>query len=142
MMLPEHREQLLKHRQQEPGNPRQNVPTQEEIGLIRDYALLPIILSIVESNHRSIENSQYTLRKLYVRAAQVLLDVIHSNLARVRKTLKEHNIKVYEEERIDNMLQFRFNCRGYEDNFTMIKDVVRAEASLRLSNYISRIFQK
>lgn len=146
MMLPEHREQLLKHRRESAGEPqpviRKNVPTPEEINLVRDYAILPIILSIVESNRRSIEDSTYSLRKLYVCAANALLDLIHADLARVRKNLKQRNIKVYEEERIDNMIQFRFNCRGYEDQFTMIRDIIRAEASVRISKYITVLFQK
>ncbi|CAH1197661.1 hypothetical protein PAECIP111893_00870 [Paenibacillus plantiphilus] len=144
MMLPEHRERLIKHRQggERESAPRKNIPTTEEINLVREYALLPLILSIVETNLRSIENTTYSLRKLYVNAAQALLDLIHTDLVRVRKVLKERNIKVYEEERIDNTIQFRFICRGYEDNFTMIRDVVRAEASVRIAKYIAVLFRK
>ncbi|MCQ6558135.1 hypothetical protein [Paenibacillus mendelii] len=146
MMLPEHREQLLKLRRESAETPqpniRKNVPTPEEINLVRDYAILPIILSIIENNRRSIEGSTNSLRKLYVRSASALLDLIHADLARVRKTLRQRNIKVYEEERIDNMISFRFNCRGYEDQFTMIRDIIRAEASVRISKYITILFQK
>lgn len=142
-MLPEHRERLIQNRQGEAGTaPRKNVPTAEELTLIREYALLPLILSIVETNLRSIENTTYSLRKLYMKAAQSLLELIHSDLVRVRKTLKERDIKVYEEERIDNTIQFRFLCRGYEDRFTMVRDVVRAEASVRIAKYIAALFRK
>ncbi|MBW7473156.1 hypothetical protein K0T92_00200 [Paenibacillus oenotherae] len=143
MMLPEHREQLIKHRQGEgESSPRKNIPTAEEINLVREYALLPLLLSIVESNLRTIENTTYSLRKLYVLAAQALLELIHADLVRVRKTLRERNIKVYEEERIDNTIQFRFNCRGYEDKFTMVRDFVRAEANVRIARYITALFRK
>lgn len=146
MMLPEHKERLISHRKE--GNERavpaarNNVPTQEEIKLIRDFALLPFILSIIETNRRQIENTTYSLRKLYLASAQLLLDKVHEDLTQVRKTLRERNIKVHEEERIDDSIQYRFHCRGYEDRFIIMRDLVRAEASVRISRYIAAIFSK
>jgi Icc-related predicted phosphoesterase len=155
MMLPEHREALAQRRKPQDQDQDQdqaqaataavtkpNVPTQEELKLIRNYALLPIMLSIVENNYRNIETSSYALKKLYMAATQALLNLIHADLAQVRKTLKQRKIKVHEEERIDGVIGYRFVCRGYEDSFAIMRDVVRAEISVRIAEYISVLFRQ
>ncbi|WP_281887756.1 hypothetical protein [Paenibacillus sp. YYML68] len=150
MMLPEHREALIERRKSKQdeagveGAPvaRPNVPTQEELAWIRSSALLPIMLSIVENNLQTIQTSSYPLKRLYVSATHLLMDAIHADLAKVRKSLKQRGIKVFEDEKIDGAIRYRFICRGYEDSFVMLRDMVRAEISVRLSDYIGGIFQR
>jgi hypothetical protein len=135
MMLPEHRQALIDRTQPE-RQERPNVPTREELGLIRSYALLPILLSIVETSARSVEASTSPLKKLFRMATHVLMNLIHADLMQVKKELKSRKIKVYEDEKIDGGIRYRFICRGYEDNFALIRDVVRAEVSVKLGEYI------
>lgn len=138
MFLPEHREQ-----HNERGKPNGNhskFPTAEEMENIRQYILLPIMMTIVENNCRTIETSQYPLKKLYVVASQVLINLLHQDLVFTRKKLREGNIKVFEEGEVDTALHYRFICRGYEDKFAMMRDLVRAEINIRFSHYISKIF--
>jgi len=142
MVLPEHRKQYLERRngQQEPSKPE--LPNREEIELIRDFILLPMILTIIDKNSREIALSSYSLKPLYIKASQALMTKIHTDLYEVRKQLKIKNIKVFQEEdRMDNALYYRYVCRGYEDTFAMVRDVAKAEISVRISRYISAIFQ-
>jgi len=138
MMLPEHREQYLERRK---NSEQTHIPSKEELELIRDYVLLPIMLTIVEKNKMEIALSSYSLKNLYVIASQVLMRKILLDLTAVKKSLKERNIKVFEEERIDSAVHYRFVCRGYEDKFAMMRDVIRAEISMKLAKYISDIFK-
>lgn len=55
--------------------------------------------------------------------------------------MKVRNIKVFEEERVDSAIHYRFVCRGYEDTFAMMRDVARAEISVRISRYVSDMFR-
>ncbi len=143
MMLPEHREMLVQRRKQPPeSQDRPNVPTQEELTLIRNYALLPVMLSVVENNYKRIETSSYPLKKLYIAATQALMNLVHADLSQTRKALKERNIKVFEDERADSAIHYRFICRGYEDKFSLIRDVVKAEISVRMAKYIAKIFSE
>ncbi|NRR01250.1 hypothetical protein HP570_03250 [Brevibacillus sp. RS1.1] len=141
MMLPEHREQYLsrKNQQQEPVKPE--LPSKEELELIRDSVLLPMILTIVDKNSTEIGLSSFSLKNLYLKASQVLMAQIHLDLSEVRKKLKAKNIKVFQEERIDSALYYRFVCRGYEDTFAIVRDVARAEISMRISKYVSDMFR-
>lgn len=140
MLLPEHREQHNEKRT--PNMNKTNFPTTEELEIIRQYVLLPIMMTIVENNCKTIETSQYPLKKLYVVASQVLINRIHDDLTLIRKKLRERNIKVFEEEKVDSAIHYRYVCRGYEDKFAMMRDLVRAEISIGISSYISRIFDK
>ena len=148
MMLPEHREALLKHRHTSsqptstPSTQPTRLPTDEELKLIRHVVILPILITIVESNGRSVEIMVSPLQKLYLKATQALLQCIHADLTQVKKTLRERNIKVFEDDHIDGSLHYRFICRGYEDHFAMIRDVVRAELSTQIAHYISLIFRE
>lgn len=137
MMLPEHREALVQRRQAKAeDSPKRNVPTREEMALIRNYALLPMILSIAESNRRNMETSSYALKKLYITVTGQLMNCIHADLAKVKKALKERDIKVYEDERVDGAIRYRFICRGYEGSLAMTREVVRAEISVKIADYI------
>jgi hypothetical protein len=143
MMLPEHRQALVERRAPKAEPPdKPKLPTEEELKLIRSFALLPIVLTIVESNYLSMDNTSSPLKKLYITATQILMNRIHGDLVEVRKALKERGIKVYEDEKNDGTIRFRFICRGYEDSFAMIRDVVRAEISVRISRYIAAVFQE
>ncbi|MDR0271156.1 hypothetical protein [Paenibacillus sp.] len=139
MLLPEHRKQH--NERQTPHLNKANFPTTEELEKIRQYVLLPIMITIVENNRKTIEMSQYPLKKLYVTASEVLMNHIHADLVSIQKTLRERNIKVFEEEKVDSALHYRYVCRGYEDKFAMMRDLVRAEISIGMSKYISKIFK-
>lgn len=140
MMLPEHREQYLERRNAKNGLPAQ-IPLREELELIRDYVLLPMMLTIVDKNCKQIELSSYSMKKLFVKASHVLMTHIHNDLAAVRKELKTRSIKVFEEEHESGAIHYRFLCRGYEDSFWIIRDVARAEISVRISKYIAQVFK-
>lgn len=118
-----------------------NVPTKEELQMIRDYCLLPIMLTMVENSRRQIEYAAaLSIRQLYLAAVDALLRKIQTDLSAVKSGLREHKIKVFEDERQDrDGRYYRFVCRGYEDNFVLIRDLIRAEISIRLSSYITEV---
>jgi hypothetical protein len=152
MMLPEHRTQFLERHDGGGGegasdpsapaaaatNPR--VPTKEELELIRSSVLLPMILSIAEKNQQEIDRSSYTFKPLYLKAMLVFMDVVSQEMARVRRELKQRNIRVIEDEQADLVMYYRFVCRGYEERFGMIREVVRAEIAVWITQYMRAVF--
>ncbi|GGG82961.1 hypothetical protein [Paenibacillus radicis (ex Gao et al. 2016)] len=140
MMLPEHREQYLQRRAPQDGKPVQ-VPVKEELELIRDFVLLPMMLDIVEKNRRDIELSFYTMKTLFIKASYTLMKLIESDLTIVRKELRDRNIRVFQDELASEggAIHYRFVCRGYEDRFSMIRDAARAEISVRIARYIAKV---
>ena len=118
------------------------IPTKEEIELIRDSVLLPIMLTIVENNKKEIEWSTYSIKGLFVAANEALMKLIHADLVKVKNALRERNIKVWEDDRpVDYAIHYRFNCRGYEDQFSIMRELVRAEVGIRLGKYVAQLFK-
>ncbi|MFC4102895.1 hypothetical protein [Paenibacillus xanthanilyticus] len=119
-----------------------SLPTQEEMMLIRDAVILPFLLDLVQNNRTQMELQSNSLRSLYVKSADVLLDRIHKDLVEVRKQMRQKKIKVFEQERIyGDAIHYRFVCRGYEDNFLLMRMVLKSEMSTRLPKYINSIFK-
>jgi hypothetical protein len=149
MMLPEHRQQFLERDDgteagaeglaQSGHNPR--VPAKEELELIRASVLLPMILTIAEKNRQELERTSYTFKPLILKAILVFMDIVSQELARVKRELKQRNIKVIEEEQADLVMYFRFICRGYEERFGMVREVVRAEIAMRIAHYMREVFK-
>jgi len=142
MMLPEHREQYLNRQNKQSEHMKPDLPSKEEMEWIRDSVLLPMILTIVDKNSTEISLSSYSLKTLYLKASQILMAEIHSDLSEIRKQLKARNIKVFQEEHIDSAMYYRFICRGYEDTFAIVRNVARAEISVRIAKYIANMFRK
>ncbi|MEC0227050.1 hypothetical protein [Paenibacillus alba] len=131
-MGPEHSAALQQRHQQQTQT---TMPTKEELEAIRDFVLLPMLLSIVEKNKQEIERTSYSMRTIFVKAANIIQNLITNDIQAVRKLLKERNIKVFEDEMIDLNLRYNYICRGYEDKFVLVRDVARAELMRRLGKY-------
>ncbi|SEN14274.1 hypothetical protein [Paenibacillus sp. OV219] len=136
-MSPEHREQLIE--QNNPNKPAPLQLSQQTMELVRESVLLPIMMTIVDNNRLEIERSNHTLKLLYADSARLLLGVIHSDLVKVKKELRENQIKVIEDERIDDAVHYKFFYKGYEHKFALMRFVVRSEVSVRLGKYIANI---
>lgn len=98
------------------------LPTMGELVLIRDYVILPIMLSVAEKK----------------RLDEDVLTLIHSDMVEVKKALKQSDIKIFDEEYAGDIIRYKYICRGYHDKFAMIRDVIKAEISIRLGRYVQR----
>lgn len=62
MMLPEHREQYLSRRHGHQEQVKTALPSKEELELVRDFVLLPMMLTIVDKNSTEVGLSSYSLK--------------------------------------------------------------------------------
>ncbi|CAH0120128.1 MULTISPECIES: hypothetical protein [unclassified Paenibacillus] len=136
MLLTEHQEQY-EHRH-DAKNSRKR-PTEDELIMIRDCILLPYMLSMVQKSIEDIENRSNLLKQLYLTAGRVLMNRISADLYRLRRELSRRNIKIMNDEQADMVIYHRFICRGYEERFGMVRDVMRSEISIRLSKYVKEL---
>jgi hypothetical protein len=124
-------------------NPRElrraALPTKEELELIRDYVLLPYMLTMVEKNEKELQFTTYLLQKYYIAVTRILMDRIHKELTRVNRELREKKIKVFQDEREDMDLHYRYICRGYEDKFAIMREVARAAITVKIGEHIKSI---
>ncbi|GIQ69209.1 hypothetical protein DUZ99_12730 [Xylanibacillus composti] len=135
MALTEHVEQYEKRNQ--PKN--LNRPTTEELAMIRDFILLPLMLTMVQKAADDIKNSPNILRRHFLFSTQILMNRIEKDMYLLRKELTRRNIKVMTEEQVDVVVYHKIICRGYEERFGMVRDVVRSEISVRLTKYLNEM---
>jgi hypothetical protein len=110
-------------------------PTHEDVSLIRDYILLPHIMTMVDRSREEVERSTNPLRDLMSRFMIIMLDTINADLVKIRIAMSKSSIKVWEDEHAGDVLYYRYKCRGYEERFGMMREVMRAEISVRLKEY-------
>ncbi|MFB6365066.1 hypothetical protein ACFCP7_13480 [Paenibacillus elgii] len=134
MTLTEHTEQYeARH------DSKTSRPTPEEYTMARDYILLPHMLTMIERNIEEIRASTNILKRLYMIAAQTVMNQIHKDMYSLRRELSKRNIKVINDEQIDLVIYYKIICRGYEERFGIVRDVVRSEISVRLTNYLKDV---
>lgn len=120
-----------------PDQKSNEIITNEELEMIRDYILLPHMEKMVQ---KSIDDAQYStniLKRLYILASQKILNQIIQDMIALRCELRKRNIRVLDEEQSDFIIYHKYYCRGYEDQFGMTRDVMRAEISVQLTKYTS-----
>jgi hypothetical protein len=135
MVLTEHVEQY--EQRNEPKT--SNRPTTEELTMVRDYVLMPHMLTMVQKAADEIKNSSNILRRHFMVSTQILMDRITKDMYLLRKELTRRNIKVVADEQVDVVIYHKIICRGYEERFGMIREVVRSEISVRLTNYLNEM---
>lgn len=134
MALTEHVEQYEARHE-----PKSSRPTTEEYTLARDYILLPHLLTMLERNTDEIRNSTNLLKRLFLIAAHTVMNQLHKDMHALRRELSKRNIKVIDDEQMDLVIYYKIICRGYEERFGIVRDVVRSEISVRLTKYVGDI---
>ncbi|MCR8641767.1 hypothetical protein NV379_03765 [Paenibacillus sp. N1-5-1-14] len=137
MMLPQHKEILIERRKFKLGDDKEErvYPTAEELELMKDSVLLPVMHAFVLKRVEVAKHSSEPLRELYVKTAELLAKYIQIDLIQVKRSLVEKKIVVMEEEKDECMLHYRYKYRGHEDRFTITRDYMRAEIGMRVRGY-------
>lgn len=115
-------------------------PTNDELTLIRDCILLPHMQTMILHAIEEIELSRDLLKEIHLESARALLRLIDKDYYRLRAELKQRSIKLLDEEQSQNqkdgVLYYPYVCRGYQDRFGIMREVAKAEISVRLTNYM------
>lgn len=113
--------------------------TSDELVLIRDSILLPMMLTIVQREYELLAIDRSVLRQLYQVAVQALMHRIQRELTAVKRELRANDIKVVDSDRpADLILYHKVIYRGYEDQFGMTRDVVKSEIGIRMGQYVAQ----
>lgn len=135
MLLTEHQEQYESRNQPKPAGKA----TPEELTMIRDFVLLPHLLTILQNSLEEVQHSSNVLKKVFAALTQLLMNRVTKDMYGVKRELSRRNIKILSDEQADLVVYHRFVCRGYEDRFGMVREVMRSEINERLIKYISEM---
>jgi hypothetical protein len=113
--------------------------TNDELTMIRDYILMPHMLTMVQRSIDDIEQTGNPLKPLYIAVARAVMDRISADMKRIRAEFAKSKIKLLNTETVDVVYYQHFVCRGYQDRFGMIREVMKAEISVRLGRYFAEV---
>ncbi|MNE70179.1 hypothetical protein D3C80_1659540 [compost metagenome] len=83
-----------------------------------------------------MELANLKMSEVYGGLIGLLQKAATDDLSRVRKSMREHGMKVYEERRTNIGIEARYLCRGYHYEFSMLWGLVKAELISRLYTYL------
>ncbi|WP_261305939.1 hypothetical protein [Paenibacillus andongensis] len=114
-------------------NPR--VETEEDIQIIKEYTLLPILLDMLVRDIDELKT--YNDKIVYNHIIFYLKEVEHSiypELHNIKNKMKKRDIKVLNTETNALGINIEYKVRGYIHYFTMLRSLVKAELMTMLMN--------
>ncbi|WP_028551564.1 hypothetical protein [Paenibacillus sp. UNC451MF] len=116
-------------------------PSDKEFELMVDYILIPIAITVVNTNRIEMETSAATLRKLYADTAMIMINRMREELSAVRKQMNERNMIVIdtEEQHDGDCARYPYILRDHMGHFTINQDVIRAGVVALINRYVAEV---
>jgi len=115
---------------------RPPLETEDELKLVKDYLLLPVVLDVLERDIRTLDTLKLKMPQPYIRSLRSVQNKVTADMATIRRGLRGRGIKVYAERRTKQALEADYVCRGYHRKFSMLWGVVKAEVQQKLCRYL------
>lgn len=112
------------------------LPTEEELLLVKEYAVLPVMLDILEGDSKLIGRSELKLSRLYSKQLKHIQGAVFERQLVVKKQLQRQHIRIITLKRTDVSLQVQYQCRGYQHSMELRWEIVYADIQLRLGHHL------
>jgi len=116
-----------------------STPLQTELDftLVKQYILLPLALDVIDHDVRYMQISPLKMTNVYIKNLEQVQRQVHEDLVRVRKQMRAHGLKVYEEKKSKMSIDVKYICRGYHHNFGMLWSLVKSDIEELLAGYMN-----
>ncbi|WP_438431134.1 hypothetical protein [Gorillibacterium sp. sgz500922] len=122
-------------------NPLTGLATGDELEMIRDFILMPHLVEMLTRSRTDVDRAPIGLLKpALIHVADALLDRATREHKALRQELAGRRIKVHDAEFDGEMVYYYpYTCRGYEDRFGIMREVMRTELSIKLGRYVGDV---
>lgn len=110
----------------------------KDIEVLREFILLPILLSVFEHDKKKIEASGIKITRPYIDVINVAMDRVTRDISMVKKEMHKRGIKVGNEYKDSFSIQYEFMCRGLREKFAMPREFIKAETEVRMAKYLTK----
>lgn len=114
--------------------------TESDIQLIKEFALFPILLDMLERDAGELE--MYNNKMIFIhliRYVQDLSRLLHSELLHLKQTMKARGIRIVSRELTVQGIRIEYRVRGYIHHFEMLRSRIKAELMMILQKLRGRI---
>jgi hypothetical protein len=107
--------------------------------LISEYIHLDFLIETLESDLKAIDQVPLKLKTPYVLLIEETLKKVRSDLKNVKAKMKEFNIKVFPQRRVDDMfVEYHYFAHGYSGTMKYWDAALRFASSKRLNKYLGQ----
>lgn len=114
-------------------------PSELEMELIKEFILLPFVLTVLERDKKLIVDAGVKYPIVYEEVIDSAMERIFKRLGEIRSIFYKNGIKVFEKSRSNIYLINGYLCRGYENEFTLNWDHVKAEVELLVRKHLMQV---
>ncbi|WNQ09343.1 hypothetical protein MJA45_17095 [Paenibacillus aurantius] len=107
----------------------------QDQALIKEFILLPILLTVLERNRIKIESSTMKLKAAYLEMLDKVMKTVHTDLTAVRRQLRRRGVQVYLETKDEEGIRHLYVYQGYSDRVFLRWVFVEAELRIRFAAY-------
>ncbi|MNJ36295.1 hypothetical protein D3C77_310780 [compost metagenome] len=104
------------------------IETEEDIQIIKEYTLLPILLDMLARDIAELSRHQnkmiYNLVIFYLKGVE---DLIHRELKALRAKMRQQRIQILATTMDALGVEVEYKVRGYIHHFKMLRSLVKAE---------------
>ncbi|WP_042349615.1 hypothetical protein [Bacillus massiliigorillae] len=104
--------------------------------IIEQAIYLPMVLTVLNRDLSTIQNSPFKLRNPYLEWIQQTMKIVQQELAEVNRFLRLENIKVSEMKRDEVFTMFLFLYKGYEEYHNYFNPRIRNKVEELLKYYL------
>lgn len=111
-------------------------PTVEDIHLLREYILLPIVITIFERDLNEIRTSKIKIKEPYIDALNRCIDRALLDHALVKRELTKKGIKIFAQTKNKDGIMVQYECRGYRYSFLPHWYYLKGLVEMRIRYYL------
>lgn len=112
--------------------------TEEELSYIKNAILYVVLMDVLERDLKIIGTGKPSVKipEFYAALISQLQTKINVDMAENRALLRQHGMKIIQQQRTKEGIEAVYLCRGYQNGFNMVWRYVRAELKVKLFDYI------
>ncbi|MNC20660.1 hypothetical protein D3C75_686180 [compost metagenome] len=122
--------------------PKGDQPTVEEWVMIRDYILLPYMLTMIQRNIDQVRSGKELFKNLYAALAEEIASAVEKDMFGLRRELTRRNIHITPGEQDDIVLNYVYRYKGYSGTFGITREETRAQMGIRLAQYTKEVWTR
>ncbi|ULL14496.1 hypothetical protein DVH26_08565 [Paenibacillus sp. H1-7] len=121
-------------------NMNRTIETEEDIQIIKEFTLLPILLDMLARDIRELE--LYRDKIVYYHAVAYLKEIeqsVYAELHTLKNKMRKNNIKILTTETSTLGIDVEYKVRGYIHHFKMLRSLIKAELMTMLTKLRGRL---
>lgn len=133
---------IAESRKNHTGDKKPTYMSIEERFMVRDYIILPHMLTMADNSHRAILATTNPLKSVIARFLQVLMDRISREMQATVREFGKRKIKVIQDNFKDDIYYYNVVCRGFTENVGYTREVMRTEIRNKITEFTEEVLKQ